>query len=583
MLVITDLLALFLLVTLGFYVFVANPRDRAHQTFAAFNAFLALWTVKDVLFWDFGVGASSPGWWVASSLIIGLLMQYSLAVFAWVFPENRRTPRKQAAVLFAPGAILVPAALFGILWSRVAFDGPELSVSLSASGYLFVCYIFLVFGFGAGKLLKKFRAKRGTPEGKQLIAILWSLVVTVTLMTLAIVILPLLGYQSFLPHTSLLAIPGVLIYAYAILNLRLFNLQTALDEFRLFPISHKIALSVAAVAVLSFVLFQIPIVWWSFSDGMNFEAWRKYLVFSIISALIPNLFLVLLIVRSISRPLQRVTVAAVEVANGAYGAQVDLRPTNDEIGVLAKSFNAMSKTMAMDIERLRELSGRLIQTEKLAALGTLSAGVVHEVNNPLASISSILQSMAADPALDSKSRDDIRTVLAQLERMALVTRDMLDFSQVRPATRRPIEIHTSLRVALRLASFDKEFQKLSLSMELHPGSVKVLGDEDQLQQVFLNLLLNARDAMPNGGNLRVLSKLEGDSVRIEITDSGIGIDPEDATRIFDPFFTTKPVGKGTGLGLAVCYGVVTSHGGTIEMVPATGGGTTFRIDLPGAA
>ena len=120
MLELLHLFSLLLLVLLGFYVFVADPRSRANQTFAAFIAFLALWTVKDLIFWNFAYREGIPeGWWVASSFIISLLMQFALAVFAWVFPGNRRTPRKKPAVLFAPGLVLIPAAAAG-LWPRRA-------------------------------------------------------------------------------------------------------------------------------------------------------------------------------------------------------------------------------------------------------------------------------------------------------------------------------------------------------------------------------------------------------------------------------------------------------------------------------
>src|SRR5215213_3523508 len=118
MLLLLHLFALFLLVLLGFYVFVANPRNRAHQTFAAFIAFLALWTIKDLIFWNFHPDGMSDQLWAASSFIIALLMQFALVVFAWVFPENARTPRRRAAILFAPGLILIPAAALGFLWRQ---------------------------------------------------------------------------------------------------------------------------------------------------------------------------------------------------------------------------------------------------------------------------------------------------------------------------------------------------------------------------------------------------------------------------------------------------------------------------------
>src|SRR5688572_33388325 len=131
MLVIPQLLALFLLVGLGFYVFVADPRRRAHQTFAAFIAFLAVWTTKDLIFWNFYPRDSAAGWWASASFVTALLMQYAMVIFAWVFPENERTPRTRAAILFAPGLVLIPAALFGLLWDRAGFENGRFVVDLT--------------------------------------------------------------------------------------------------------------------------------------------------------------------------------------------------------------------------------------------------------------------------------------------------------------------------------------------------------------------------------------------------------------------------------------------------------------------
>lgn len=580
MLVLLHLFALFLLVLLGFYVFVANPRSRANQTFAAFISFLALWTVKDLIFWNFPNEKASSGWWAASSFIIALLMQCSLVVFAWVFPENARTPRKLAAIVFAPSLVLIPAAAFGLLWRKVSFHNGIFEIELAPLAYAFVIYVYFVFGYGAIVLYRKYRKYRHTQKGQQVGAIIWALVITGILKTLANIFFPFLGVYNLLPYSSIFVLPGVLIYAYAISNFKLFSLENALDQFRLFPIAYKIALSIASVAIISFCLFQIPIVWWAFRDGMNFEAWRKYLVFSVISALVPNLLLLLLVVRAISRPLQKITLAAVQVTEGQYGTEVDLRKSNDEIGLLAESFNEMSRKMAEDIEQLQKLNEQLIRTEKLAAMGTLAAGVAHEINNPLASISSLIQMMQTRANLDAKTSENLKLILTQIQRITQVTKDMMDFARVRPAAKSLVDVNALIEKSLRLASFDKAFQKLNFEKNFAEDLPRIYADGDQLQQIFLNLFLNARDAMPDGGNLFVKTLRNNGDVQIEITDSGVGMSENNLKKIFDPFFTTKPAGKGTGLGLAVCYGIVTAHNGKIEAFSEENEGTSFKITLP---
>jgi signal transduction histidine kinase len=579
MLLVLLLVSLFLLVLLGFYVFVAAPRSRTHQTFAAFLACLALWTIKDITFWGFPERVP-VSWWASASFIVSLLLQYALVVFAWVFPENGPVPLKRAAVLFAPGAVLIPAAILGWMWDDAGFRSGRFSIHLTPIAYAFGLYLYGLFAYGFSLLVVKYRRYRLQLWGKQLGAILWALILTAALSTSAFVVLPLLGVYRFLEVGSIFVLPGVFVYAYAISNFKLFSLQSALDQFRLFPVAYKVALSIAIVAVVSFLLLQVPIVWWSFGAGPTDDAWRRYLVFSVITALMPNLLLVALIIRTISRPVRRLTEAAVEVAGGAYGAQVDLH-SNDEMGLLAESFNEMSRKMAADIESLRELNEHLIRAEKLAAAGTLAAGVAHEVNNPLASISSLIQILQARE-LDTETREHLRLVSTQIERITHVLRDMMEFARSRPPQRVPLDLNRVVEASLRLASFDKAFQSLHVTKALDESAPLIPADANQLQQVFLNILLNARDAMPEGGELYLHTRFEREASEmiVEIRDTGAGISPEHAPHIFDPFFTTKAAGAGTGLGLAVSYRIVTAHGGRIEVGPNNGRGTIVRVRLP---
>ncbi len=575
------LLSLFLIVMLGFYVFVAAPRSRTHQTFAAFVACLALWTIKDIVLWGFYAREGSIHWWASASFILSLFLQYTLVVFAWVFPEDKPVPWKRALVIFAPGAVLIPAVLAGWMWETVGFVGSEFKIKLTPLAYAFGLYAYGVMGYGFFLLYTKYRRYRGQLWGKQTGAILWALVITVSLNTLANNLLPLFSVYSFLKVGSIFVVPGVLVFAYAISNFKLFSLSTALDQFRLFPVAYKVALSIAAVAILSFLLLQIPIVWWSFSDGTSVEAWRRYLVFSVVTALVPNLILVALIIRTISRPVRRLTEAAVEVAGGAYGTEVAIE-SNDEMGLLAASFNEMSRKMAADIEQLRELNEHLIRTEKLAAAGTLAAGVAHEVNNPLAAISSLIQILQTRSASDPETSEMLRLISSQIARITQVLRDMMDFARTRAPERAPLDINQIVEASLRLASFDKNFQRLRLTTTTDADAPLINADRNQLQQVFLNLLLNARDAMPDGGEINVETRYDAlaDEIIVEVRDTGTGIAPEHRTHLFDPFFTTKPAGTGTGLGLAVCYGIITAHDGRIEITSNYGRGTCVRVALP---
>ena len=157
---------------------------------------------------------------------------------------------------------------------------------------------------------------------------------------------------------------------------------------------------------------------------------------------------------------------------------------------------------------------------------------------------------------------------------------MTNFARARPAAKTDVDINQIVHTALRLASFDEAFQNIEISSDLAEDLAPVHADEDQLQQVFLNLFLNARDAMADGGTLSIKTLEQDEKIVIEVGDSGTGIAETDRKLIFDPFFTTKSAGKGTGLGLAVCYGIISAHGGEISALPNAEKGTSFIVSLP---
>jgi two-component system NtrC family sensor kinase len=245
-------------------------------------------------------------------------------------------------------------------------------------------------------------------------------------------------------------------------------------------------------------------------------------------------------------------------------------------------------TVGEDISARVEANRAVARAEKLAAVGRLAAGVVHEINNPLATISACAEALEArlrEGAFDSSPEvEDLREYLSLIRNEAFrcksITNGLLDFSRTRAGEHLPVNISEVINSAARLVAHQRRGNRIEIQIEVADHLAPVSGDEGQLQQAVIALATNAIDAMPEGGRLTLRGRERNDHVLIEVSDTGVGIAPENLTKIFDPFFTTKEIGRGTGLGLAVCYGIVTEHGGRLDVQSAVGGGTTFTISLP---
>jgi len=228
------------------------------------------------------------------------------------------------------------------------------------------------------------------------------------------------------------------------------------------------------------------------------------------------------------------------------------------------------------------------RTEKLAAVGRLAAGVVHEINNPLATIAACAESLGKriEEGAFNSSPDvaDLREYLGLIRdeafRCKAITNGLLDFSRLRGGQFVPIDMAYVLKTTARLVTHQQRGDNIQISVEAPASLPRVSGDVGQLQQAVVALATNGIDAMPEGGTLTLRGKQSGSRVLVEVSDTGIGIQPENMTKIFDPFFTTKDVGRGTGLGLAVCYGILSEHGGRLDVRSSLGVGTTFTITLP---
>ena len=235
-------------------------------------------------------------------------------------------------------------------------------------------------------------------------------------------------------------------------------------------------------------------------------------------------------------------------------------------------------------DQARDLYHQLLQAEKLAALGQTISGVAHELNNPLATILTWAERLS-QRTVDDQTRRGLETILSESERAAKIVRNLLTFARKRHTTRAMVDLNLVVRETLALRSYEQRLSNITILEALPSGLPLVFADPHQLQQVLLNLVINAEQAMiaVNGRGTLILRSwhdIEGDAVILEVNDDGPGVPEDVQPRIFDPFFTTKDVGKGTGLGLTVAYAIVQEHGGRIYVKSPTGGGASFFVALP---
>ncbi len=248
-------------------------------------------------------------------------------------------------------------------------------------------------------------------------------------------------------------------------------------------------------------------------------------------------------------------------------------------------------TIGEDVTDWREAQERFAQAEKLAAIGQLAAGVMHEINNPLATIAACAESLglaladmrSAGAPVPPEGGEYIRIVESEVRRSKRIVDRLLEFSRPKPLTPEPVDLNAAVEQTLFLLKHHSRFKAFTVRTELSDPPPVARGNGEQLVQVLMALLINAMDASPEAGVIDVRSmRLEGDApqVAIEVSDRGHGIPRRQMAKIFEPFYTTKAPGRGTGLGLSICYGIVSEHGGRLDVESEEGEGSTFRIVLP---
>jgi PAS domain S-box-containing protein len=251
-------------------------------------------------------------------------------------------------------------------------------------------------------------------------------------------------------------------------------------------------------------------------------------------------------------------------------------------GNLDRSSEGSIHFLIKDIEQRRLMEQRMAQADKLASIGELSAGIAHELNNPLGIILGYTQLLLRETAADSGDHTDLQIIEKHAQNCRAIVEDLLNFSRNTPPSKALVDIHTIIDHVLHFMQQHSDLKKIDVRTAYDVKVPALLLDEKKIRQVFLNLLMNARHALGQTGSIQIRTAFEinQDRVTIAITDTGCGIEKKNLSRIFDPFFTTQPTGEGTGLGLSVSYGIIKNHDGDITVDSQPGEGTTFTLTLP---
>jgi two-component system NtrC family sensor kinase len=306
-----------------------------------------------------------------------------------------------------------------------------------------------------------------------------------------------------------------------------------------------------------------------------------FLIITFFGAVI-SVLIALYISRRISTSVGTLARASKQLAGG--NLEIKVQPTsNDELGDLAETFNFMADALRERDEKLKEFAKKkIMESERLALIGQLSANVAHELNNPLQGIVTYSSLLLEGETCNEETRSSAEKIAIQANRCRDIIRGLLDFSRHRNPDKTLCSVNTLLRRCVSLVERQTIFHNIKIVMNLDESDPLVIVDPSQVERVFLNLIINAADAMDNNGTLTLITGQDKvmKCVEIKVQDTGHGISEENMEKIFDPFFTTKETGHGVGLGLAISYGIVKEHNGAINVESEPGTGTTFTVSFP---
>lgn len=363
-------------------------------------------------------------------------------------------------------------------------------------------------------------------------------------------------------------------------------------------IINEIVSSLVVLMIAATVLISITVIWTSQLQGKEQRFTPLILVlYILLFAVVIAVFGTMFLSNYVIRPLRKMVDATEKISRGNFDVKVEL-DTNNELGQLAAAFNSMAEELAhrqknleLQLKELENINSELTKTrdqliisEKLASVGKLAAGVAHEIGNPLSIINGYLEMISKSARLEAREKDMLSRVDGELKRINQIIRELIDYARPPSGELQLVDVNLVISDTLKLMETQKGFQNIRPEFQLQKNLPLIQARPNQLKQVFVNLFLNALDAMNHGGVLGLKTYSVGDGpqeVIAEVSDTGDGIPPENINKIFDPFFSTKEPGKGVGLGLSISLKLIEVMNGKIEVESEPGKGSTFRLRLKG--
>ncbi len=501
-----------------------------------------------------------------------LMILVSLTIFSWNYPVQKEIGIIRGLLIIIPSTILLI-----LLWNGNFIHESHARMGIFSAEFsslypLFLFWFLFLIVLNSIWIIQKYNSAQDSNLRNQLIFYLFGLIVTNMATFIFGLFLPwILGFYYLVEISPLAFLIGFIFFtAIAIGKYNMF--PYAVQKVHSFSLNKKIVFSAIVVVPIIILLVQIPLGRIIFNINSTQEMIRFFLI-SIFIGVIVSISMSFVISRVIAQPITILKEKAVEIGKGNFEVNVEYN-SSDEIGELSKAFNNMAVSLNRNINEREKLEAEIIRSEKLAALGKMSAVLAHEIKTPLTSIKMNVDILNQTLSLHPEDKESFQIIGKEINRLTELVKEVLQVSRTAPLNISSLNLRKFVEDIFHQVESDSKLKQISFFN--NTTEIEFVGDENKLKQVFLNMIQNSVDAINEIGTIGITSYIEDVYLSIRLIDNGCGI--EEVQNIFDPFFTTKVTG--TGLGLSISQKIIEQHNGTFSLISSRPGETIFEIKLP---